>query len=71
MFQSIKRTAQTKPILNKIGHHRMMRPDIKVIYVTENGFRALVMALPENLRKNIINEIDCDDFVIKIYRERL
>lgn len=66
MFQLIKRTAQTKPILSAIGMQRMARPDIKNIWVTANGFRSLLMAMPDDLKKKCINEIDCDDFIIKI-----
>lgn len=68
MFSSIKQTSKTKPILSKIGMQYTLRPDIKTIWVTANGFRALVMALPDDLKKKCINEIDCDDFIIKIYK---
>jgi hypothetical protein len=48
----------------------MMRPDLKTIPVTANGFRSLVMALPEKVSKEIKNEIDCGDFVIKFYGDK-
>lgn len=66
MLNQIKRNAQTKPILSMLGMQYALRPDIKTLYVTANGFRALVAALPQNMQKLCDGKIDCDDFVIKI-----